>query len=68
MIKCLFTKSLELLFQMLMSHLYGGGTENPDAAVSDMLEVREGSPEPTGQSYMWNIGDLIYESLIVLRN
>ncbi|KAF4091045.1 hypothetical protein AMELA_G00032650 [Ameiurus melas] len=26
-------------FQMLMSHLYGGGAENSDTAISDMLEL-----------------------------
>lgn len=36
-----FTKSITLVFQMLMSHLYGGGAENVDAAILDILEVRE---------------------------
>lgn len=37
----LFNKSIKLVFQMLMSHLYGGGAENLDAAILDILEVRE---------------------------
>lgn len=37
----MFTKSIKLVFQMLMSHLYGGGAENSDVTISDMLEVRE---------------------------
>lgn len=63
-----FTKSIELVFQMLMSHLYGGGSENSNATVSDMIEVREHLTKSIDQSCTWNTGDSVHESLILLIN
>lgn len=48
---------------MLMSHLYGGGAENSDAAVSDMLEVREPSTLSINQVCMWSTGGSVPVSL-----